>query len=110
MVIVWYDLVIIRGKLLESVKENPMEIAKNKNMTRVAMVTALLLSIPLIAMQFSDEVVWTVGDFLVGGALIFGAGFVFVQLSTKMPNTALKYLLGIALAASLLLIWVSLAL
>jgi len=38
-----------------------------------AVVTTLLLLVPLGAMQLTDDVEWTVGDFVVAGALLFGA-------------------------------------
>ena len=40
-------------------------------LTRVAMATIALLLIPLVAMQFTREVDWTAGDFLVMGVLLF---------------------------------------
>jgi hypothetical protein len=38
---------------------------------------ALILLLPLIAMQFTDEVVWDVTDFAVFGALLVGVGVTF---------------------------------
>jgi hypothetical protein len=40
----------------------------------VALVTAFILMLPLLAMQFTDEVVWDLTDFAVAGALLFSAG------------------------------------
>ena len=50
---------------------------------------AAMLMIPLLAMQFTDAVVWTPFDFTVAGALLFSAGFVYV-LATGNPRP-LKY-------------------
>lgn len=47
----------------------------NNNLIRVALGTALLLLIPLVAMQFSEEVKWTLSDFVIMGALLFITGF-----------------------------------
>lgn len=76
---------------------------------RVALGTALLLLIPLVAMQFSREVNWTGFDFLVASGLLFGAGLAFTLLA-RLGNSA-PYRLGMAVAvgAGLLLVWANLA-
>jgi len=73
------------------------------------MATALLLLIPLVAMQFTEEVVWTLFDFVVAGALLFGAGLVFELLRTKIRDTKLQLILAATLFAALLLLWIELA-
>lgn len=40
----------------------------------VAVVVALILMVPLVAMQFTDEVIWTPIDFTVAGVLLFSVG------------------------------------
>src|SRR3982751_4077064 len=42
-----------------------------------AAVVALILLLPLLAMQFTDEVRWGVADFVIAGALLFGAGLTY---------------------------------
>jgi hypothetical protein len=68
---------------------------------------ALVLLLPLIAMQFTDEVVWDVADFVIFGALIVGAGVAFELAAKKTGNAAYKTGVGLALAAAFLLIWVN---
>lgn len=70
---------------------------------------ALLLLMPLAAMQITDEVDWTAGDFVVAGVLLFGTAGLF-QLATRRA-AGLPYVLGVALAlvTSLGLVWVILA-
>lgn len=36
----------------------------------LVLITGLLLMIPLIAMQITDKVVWTLSDFIVAGGLL----------------------------------------
>jgi hypothetical protein len=67
----------------------------------------LVLLVPLIAMQFSDEVAWDVTDFVVFGGLMVGAGLAFELAARKTGNTAYKTGIGLALAATFLLIWVN---
>lgn len=46
---------------------------------------ALALLVPLIAMQFTREVNWSVGDFVVAAILLFGAAFGF-ELSARFVH------------------------
>lgn len=75
----------------------------------LALVTAGLLLVPLLAMQYTDEVAWGPGDFVIAGALLFGAGFTYQRVARKGPNTAYRVAAGIAVAAALLLVWMNLA-
>ena len=52
----------------------------------VALVTALLLLIPLLAMRFTDEVAWSPTDFAVAGALLFGTGFTYKVIAGKWSS------------------------
>lgn len=61
-----------------------------------------ILLVPLIAMQFTDEVKWTFADFNTMGLLLFGTGSAFVFIARVVPR---KYRLLIALVFMLLLIW-----
>lgn len=49
------------------------KIMKNKNIFRIALVTAFILLPPLVAMQFTDEVAWNLFDFASAGTLLFGS-------------------------------------
>jgi hypothetical protein len=80
-----------------------------KSLTRLALATAGLLLIPLVAMQFTKEVVWTLSDFVIAGALLFGAGLTYVLVSRLGTNGAYRLGAGVAVAAGLLLIWGNLA-
>ena len=73
------------------------------------LVTATLLLVPLVAMQFTDEVDWTVGDFVVGGALLFGAGLTYEFLARRASTPVYRAAVGATVGAALLLVWISLA-
>ena len=76
---------------------------------RVLLVTAFILLLPLVAMHFTDEVVWGVADFAVAGALLFGTGFTYALIARKVDRVVYRFAIGVALATALLLVWLNLA-
>lgn len=60
-------------------------------------------------MQFTDEVNWTVMDFIVAGILLFGTGLMCELVLRKVNN--IKYRIGICsvILAALFFIWAELA-
>lgn len=72
-------------------------------------VSALLLLLPLVAMQFTTEVNWDETDFIVFGAMLFG-GCGLYELAAKMtPNFLYRAAVSVAVVAVVLLIWINLA-
>jgi hypothetical protein len=68
-----------------------------------------LLLVPLIAMQFSAEVNWAGGDFLVGGLLLLALGWV-AALVLRYVEKRSSRAIGIALTLLVfLLVWAELA-
>ncbi len=82
---------------------------KNNNILKVAIGTVLLLLIPFIAMQFSKEVNWSPFDFCVAGLLLFGTGLTYMLVSRRSSNTTFRFAVGLSVMASLMLIWINLA-
>jgi hypothetical protein len=82
---------------------------QNKNIIRIALVTAFILLVPLVAMRFTDEVNWTWSDFVVTGTLLFGSGLTYELIARKAGNAPYRAAVGVALAAALLLVWINLA-
>jgi len=60
-------------------------------------------------MQFTDEVVWDLADFVVAGVFLFGAGLTYKLIARKGSNIAYRVAVGVAVATALLLIWMNLA-
>ncbi len=75
----------------------------------VALVTLALLLVPLVAMQFTDQVRWSPMDFLVAGSLMFAAGFSFAQVLRATRRPLLRLAFGLALAGAWLMVWANLA-
>ena len=71
-------------------------------------VAALILLLPLIAMQFTDEVNWGVADFALAGALLLGAGIAYELAVRATADAVYRAAVAVALAAALLLVWLSL--
>lgn len=86
---------------------------KQKSLSRsifwVSCITLLLLAVPLVAMQFTDEVKWGVPDFIIMGLLIFGTGFSYVLITRSSSNIIYRAALAIAIGSTFLLVWVNLA-
>jgi len=80
-----------------------------KRLLIIVFVVAFLLLIPLIAMQFTDEVNWTLGDFVVAGFLLFGTGFMLDMIFRKVNTSKYRIVLYVLLLAVFLLIWAELA-
>ena len=68
---------------------------------------ALILLLPLVAMQFTDEVNWDVSDFVIFGALLVGVGITYELAARMTGNTAYRAAIGVALAAAFILVWVN---
>jgi hypothetical protein len=75
----------------------------------LAVVVALLLMVPLVAMRFSAEVKWTAPDFVVAGVLLFGSGLTYLLVARRGSHVAYRFAVGVAVLAALMLVWVNLA-
>lgn len=75
----------------------------------VAVITALVLLIPLTAMQFTGEVRWGPGDFLVAGCLLLITGIGIVLVARHVTRPAHRAALIGTLVAALALVWAELA-
>ncbi|MEM6804296.1 MAG: hypothetical protein AAF696_23040, partial [Bacteroidota bacterium] len=73
----------------------------------IGMGILLLLSIPLIAMQFTDEVNWQIGDFLIMGLALSFFAFLFEFLASRSDKLVYRAALGIGLLGAFLLFWVN---
>lgn len=70
-------------------------------------VTVLILLVPLIAMQFTNEVNWTASDFVFAGVMIIGTGLIYEFAAGRLDHAAYRFAIGMALGGAFLLIWVN---
>ena len=78
--------------------------------TKVMILTIVsLLLVPLIAMQFTSEVNWSLGDFIFMGVLLSSIAIMYEIGARVSSNTAYRTGFGLALLAGFLIIWINLA-
>lgn len=90
-------------------KTENTSIAPNKRLIAILLTVTTLLCIPLIAMQFTHEVKWSLFDFIAAGILLFGSGLTFEFIMRKVKTIKLKILISIILFITLFLLWAELA-
>jgi len=82
---------------------------QNKRLISVVLTSAILLLIPLIAMQFTDEVNWNLFDFIIAGTLLIGTGLIIELVLRKTKKIKYRIIIVAALLIVFLLIWAELA-
>jgi hypothetical protein len=68
-----------------------------------------LLLIPLIGMMFTDEINWTLSDFIIMGFLLLGFGIGIDLISTRTKNLKFRILYILIVCVLFMLIWAELA-
>jgi len=82
---------------------------ENKRFKGILLTIAVLLCIPLIAMQFTNEVVWTLSDFVIAGILLVGTGLVIEVVVRNVRDKKARIGMIIGTLVVLLLVWAELA-
>ena len=82
---------------------------ENKRLVLIITGILLILFIPLIAMQFTDEVNWTVLDFTAAAALLLSTGLLCEFVLRKVKQLKYRIILCLAVLALCFLVWVELA-
>jgi|ETNmetMinimDraft_3_1059899.scaffolds.fasta_scaffold113606_2 uncharacterized membrane protein len=78
-------------------------------MIKILPIVGLLLLIPLIAMQLTDEVNWSFFDFIIMGALLTITGLLIGIILKKVKSYKYKKVLIVTILLIFLLIWAELA-
>ncbi len=82
---------------------------KNKRLIAIVLSVALILLIPLVAMQFTNEVNWTFFDFVVAAVLLIGTGLTIELAIRTIRNKNYQIALIVAILFLLFLVWAELA-
>jgi hypothetical protein len=80
----------------------PKEVMKStayRSAVRVALATVLMLLLPLIAMQFTEEVDWSAPDFVLAGVLVAGTGLL-LEVAARKPGKIVYRAAAIAIGVA----------
>jgi len=84
-------------------------IMHNKRLIIILFISTIILLIPFILMQFTDEVNWTISDFILAGGLLYGTGLLLELAIRKIKNVRYRIAIIAAHLIFLILIWAELA-
>lgn len=82
---------------------------KNRRLKAILLTALILLIIPLIAMQFTTDVNWSVSDFLIMGVLLMGTGLLLELVLRKVQKMKNRIILSAAVLVAFFIIWAELA-
>lgn len=82
---------------------------KNQRFNIIISIVAFLLLIPFLAMQFTDEVNWSLFDFAVMGILLLSTGILLDLVLRKVKTIKNRLLVGFVVLLAFFLIWAELA-
>ena len=80
-----------------------------QNVLSVAIISALLLIIPLVAKFTLEDMKWDLFDFIAAWILFFSSGVTYRLIARKMSNIIYRSAVGLAIATALFLVWSNLA-
>ena len=68
-------------------------------------VIGFILLLPLVAMQFTDEVVWDAFDFAAAAALLIGAAVTYELVARTRATVEYRAAVAVAVATGFILVW-----
>ena len=83
--------------------------AKNKRLIGIVLVAMIMLSVPLVAMKFTNEVKWSGFDFVIAGVLLLGTGLLCEFVLRKVKRWEYRIALCAAILFALFIVWAELA-
>ncbi len=96
------------------ISKNPINLhtmiyVQNRRLFFILLSAFALLLVPFIAMQFTEEVHWTLFDFSVAATLLLSAGLCLELAIRKTPKLTYRILACTAIVLMLLLVWIEVA-
>ena len=84
-------------------------ITQNSRLIGILLTVVIILLIPLIAMQLTNEVDWKLPDFVIMGVLLLGTGLSCELVMRRVKRIENRVLIIGAILIALFLIWAELA-
>lgn len=81
----------------------------NTRLKAIIATVPLLLAIPFVAMQFTNEVDWKLFDFIIAGTLLLSTGLGIELAIRKVKSTQWRVGICLAILLLLFLVWAELA-
>ena len=81
----------------------------NKRLIYILLAVVFILSIPLIAMQITKEVNWSLSDFVIMGIILITTGLLFELVLRKVTRLQYRLVICGILIFALFMIWAELA-
>jgi len=82
---------------------------KSKRLQAMLIFSALILSVPLVAMQFTDEVAWSVFDFLIGAVLLTSLSLGLETVFRNVGDFNSRIIFCVIILVVFFLVWAELA-
>lgn len=82
---------------------------KNKRLTIILASVAILLLIPFVTMQFTNEVNWDIMDFAIMGVLLLGTGLLCELILRKVKSIKHRIIICGVVLFMFFLVWAELA-
>ena len=82
---------------------------KTQRLNAILIIVVAMLLVPLIAMQFTNEVNWSLIDFCIAGVLLFGTGFLIEFVSRIIKTSKYRVLIITLVIVLFLLLWVEMS-
>lgn len=82
---------------------------KNKRLYIILLSIPLLLLIPFIAMQFTNEVNWSVSDFAIMGSMLLITGLICDWILKRVKSLKYRLMICSVMLILFLLLWAELA-
>jgi hypothetical protein len=74
---------------------------------RIVFIVTIILLLPLIAMQFTNEVSWGFSDFILMGSALISIGVLYELVAKKSKKPLYRFAFGIGLFGAFCLFWVN---
>ena len=84
-------------------------ITQNRRLVGIIFTVAFILLIPLVAMQFTNEVDWDLRDFTIVAALLLSTGLASELVMRKVKKMELRFAICAGILFICFLIWAELA-